>query len=173
MIESNALIPVGKITSTHGVRGLLRFHSYSGNIESLQARDSVTIRSRDGVLNTLKLESITRQTTKLLIGFQGLHDINQVESLVGSEICLLRSQLPKPEDDEYYWCDLVGMLVETVDGVELGVLKEVFEAGSSDIYVIHGAGKEYLIPAIADVIKKIDLENRLMLVNPLEGMLDL
>jgi 16S rRNA processing protein RimM len=173
MIDSETLIPVGKITGTHGIRGLLKTHSFSGNIESLQACDSVTIKSREGILSKLKLKSIAFSGGKLVIGFMGLDDIDQAQTYVGSEICLLRSQLPKPEVDEYYWCDLIGLRVATIEGVELGVIEDIFEAGSSDIYVVRGTEREYLIPAIADVISSVDLKNGRMLVSPLEGLLDL
>ena len=173
MIDSETLIPVGKITGTQGIKGLLKVHSFSGNIESLQACGSVTLKSREGILSKLELKSIAFNAGKLVIGFTGHDDINQVQSLVGSEICLLRSQLPEPDEDEYYWLDLIGLRVTTIEGADLGVIEDIFEAGSSDIYVVRGAGREYLIPAIADVISSIDLENGRMLVNPLEGLLDL
>jgi len=173
MIDSDTLIPVGKITATHGIRGLLKIHSFSGTSESLRVGGSVLIKNRTGILNTLELKSIASSGGKLLVGFNGLDDINQAQVLVGSEICLLRNQLPEPEDDEYYWCDLIGLRVATVEGVDLGVIEEIFEAGSSDIYVVRGAEREYLIPAIADVISSVDLKNGQMLVSPLEGLLDL
>ena len=173
MIDSETLIPVGKITSTHGIRGLLRMYSFSGNVESLRACDFVTVRSREGIPSRLELKSIASSGGKLVIGFVGLDDINQAQTYVGNEICLLRSQLPEPEDDEYYWCDLIGLRVTTIEGAELGVIEDIFEAGSSDIYVVRGMEREYLIPAIADVIRNVDLKNGRMLVSPLEGLLDL
>jgi 16S rRNA processing protein RimM len=173
MLDSETLIPVGKITGTHGIRGLLKIYSFSGNIESLQACDSVTIKSHEGIISKLKLKSIATSAGKLVIGFMGLDDIDQAQTYVGSELCLLRSQLPEPEDDEYYWCDLIGLRVATIEGVDLGVIEDIFEAGSSDIYVVRGMEREYLIPAIADVITSVDLKNGRMLVSPLEGLLDL
>ena len=173
MIDSETLIPVGKITGTHGIRGLLKIYSFSGNIESLQACDFVTIKSSQGSLSRLKLKSIAATAGKLIIGFEGIGDIDQAKLHVGSEICLLRSQLPEPVNDEYYWCDLIGLKVITIEGRELGVIEDIFEAGSSDIYVVRSMEQEYLIPAIADVICSVDLKNGRMLVSPLEGLLDL
>ena len=173
MTQPETLIPVGKIVATHGVKGLLKVHSFSGNVKNLQQCGSLTIRSRDGVLSKLEVQSIIPRSQTLLMGFQGLDDINQAQQLIGSEICLERGQFPEPEEDEYYWCDLIGLRVFTVSGEELGEVGDIFEAGSSDIYVVRGAGKEYLIPAIADVISSIDLTERRIVVTPLEGLLDL
>lgn len=173
MIDSETLIPVGKITATHGIKGLLKVHSFSGNAESLQGCNFVTLKSRSGDLSRLELTTIVSQGVKLLLGFKGLNDINQVQPLVGSEICLQRRQLPEPDEGEYYWCDLIGLRVETVEGAALGVIEEIFEAGSSDVYVVRDGQREYLIPAIADVISSIDLKEGLLRITPLEGLLDL
>lgn len=173
MIDSETLIPLGKITDTHGIGGLLKFHSFSGTVNSLQTGAAVTIKSREGLLSRLELNNIISRAGKFIIGFKGLDDINKVQMLVGSEICMLRNQLPAPDEDEYYWCDLIGLKVATTDGVDLGVIEEIFETGSSDIYVVRNKIREYLIPAIADVISSVDIKNGRMLVSPLEGLLDL
>jgi 16S rRNA processing protein RimM len=89
------------------------------------------------------------------------------------EICLYRSQLPKLEEDEYYWYDLIGLEVVTVDGERLGSIAEIFETGSNDIYVVRGGKREYLIPAVSAVIDSVDLEGGRMLITPPEGLLDL
>ena len=92
---------------------------------------------------------------------------------MGSELCLKRSQLPEPAEDEYYWRDLIGLIVFTDQGQELGKLVDIFETGSSDIYVVRGDEREYLIPAIADVISLVDISGNRMVITPLDGLLDL
>jgi len=164
---------VGKIIATHGVKGFLKVHSFSGNIESLRSNDTITLKSPQGAEKTVGLKSVVPHAGKLMIGLDGFDDINLVEQFVGWEICLLRSQLPEPEDNEFYWCDLIGLRVVTVDGAELGTVSDIFETGSSDIYVVRGGGREYLIPAIADVVNSVDLKEGRILVTPLEGLLDL
>ncbi len=173
MPGSDVLIPVGKILGTHGIKGMLKLHSFSGNTESLQSVRTVTIRSKNGMLQELDLSHLAGHGSKIIIGLKGLDDINLVQPLIGSEICLRRNQLPETDNDEYYWCDLIGLKVATVEGRELGTLDEIFEAGSSDIYVVRDGEREYLIPAIADVISSVDLESGRMLITPLEGLLDL
>ena len=93
--------------------------------------------------------------------------------LNGSELYVKLSQLPDPDEGEYYWRDLIGLTVVTDLGVELGSLVDIFETGSSDIYVVRGESKEYLIPAIADVITLVDLPGKKMIITPLDGLLDL
>jgi len=93
--------------------------------------------------------------------------------MTGSELCLKPSQLPVPEEGEFYWRDLIGLAVFTDQGVELGTLVDIFETGSNDIYVVRGSTKEYLIPAIADVIADVDIPGKKMIITPLDGLLDL
>lgn len=173
MPQQKTLIPVGKIIDTHGVKGLLKLHTYSGNLESLSKAGSVVLTSTSGIPQTFNLASVKPHGKGFLISLKGMDDINLVEALVGSELCLSREQLPETAEDEYYWCDLIGLSVATTDGRELGTISDIFETGSSDIYVVSGSGKEYLIPAIADVIHTVDLSNGRMLITPLEGLLDL
>lgn len=172
MTEKDTLIPVGKITGTHGIKGLLKVHSYSGNIESLKSATEITLRSAQGALSNFKLQSVAQHGTKLILGFKGYDNINLVQSFVGNEICLFRSQLPQPEADEYYWCDLLGLDVSTVDGTRIGTISDIFATGSSDIYVVSNGEQEFLIPAIADVIHTVDVKNGKVLITPLEGLLD-
>ena len=173
MRDSEELIPVGKIIGTHGIKGQLKVHSYSGNIESLSAARSVILKSADGALRELTLTSFKANSGKFIISLQDFDDIDQAKPLQGSELCLKRCHLPKLTDDEYYWSDLIGLQVITDDGSLLGTITDIFETGSSDIYVVQGEKREYLIPAIADVVKQVDLNGGRIIITPLEGLLDL
>jgi 16S rRNA processing protein RimM len=173
MLDSEELIPVGKIIGTHGIKGQLKVHSYSGNFESLSAARSVALKSADGTLHEFILKSFNANSGKFIICLQDFDDIDQVKPFVGNELCLKRCQLPKLTDDEYYWSDLIGLQVVTDDGRLLGTIAEIFETGSSDIYVVRADKREYLIPAIGDVVKQVDLVSGKIVITPLEGLLDL
>jgi 16S rRNA processing protein RimM len=173
MRDPEELIPVGKIIGPHGIKGQMKVHSYSGNFESLNAARCVHLKSADGILQEFSLTSINANTGKFIISLKGFDDINQVEHIVGNELCLKRRNLPELSDDEYYWNDLIGLRVETIDGSLLGSISDIFETGSSDIYVVTGAEREYLIPAIADVIHLVDIEHGRIIITPLDGLLDL
>ena len=173
MINPDELIPVGKISATHGIRGHLKLYSYSGNIESLQCSETVFLKGKNFKLKEFVLNTVSPHAGGFILALDGFSDIDQVQPLVGSEICLKRSQLPKPAEDEYYWRDLIGLTVVTDQGFVLGPIADIFETGSSDIYVVRGNNKEYLIPAIADVISEIDIPGNRMIITPLDGLLDL
>lgn len=173
MRDSEELIPVGRIIGTHGVKGHMKLNSYSGNAESLSKACSVVVRSVGGVDRDFDLKGFKANSGKFIIGLQGIDDIDLTPPFIGSELCLKRCHLPKLAADEYYWTDLIGLKVITDSGAQLGSLVDIFETGSSDIYVVKGDDREYLIPAIADVIKQVDLESGAVIITPLEGLLDL
>jgi 16S rRNA processing protein RimM len=110
---------------------------------------------------------------KLLVRLQQCETIEQVQPLVGQEVYALRAELPPLDEGEYYWQDLLGMRVVTDGGDPLGTIADIFSTGSNDVYTVQGEGKEYLIPAIADVVVNVDMEQRIMTISPLEGLLDL
>jgi 16S rRNA processing protein RimM len=173
MTDQDELVPVGKIIGTHGIKGLLKVFSYSGNIHSLQSARTVFLKGKDGTLCEYTVKGVSAHAGGFILCLDGFSDINQVLFMTGSELCLKLSQLPVPDEDEYYWRDLIGLTVHTDQGVELGTLVDIFETGSSDIYIVRSSSKEYLIPAIADVIAHIDIPGKKMIITPLDGLLDL
>jgi len=78
---------------------------------------------------------------------------------------------PLPED-VYYYYQIIGLKVFTVDGVYIGGVSDIIETGSNDVYVVRDEEKEYLIPAIRDVIKDIDIGNRRIIISPEAGLLE-
>jgi len=173
MTDQDELVLVGKIIGTHGIKGLLKVYSYSGNIQSLQSADTVYLKDKKGKHCGHVIRTVTTHAGGFILGLDDFADINQVLPLNGSELYVKLSQLPDPDEGEYYWRDLIGLTVVTDQGVELGSLVDIFETGSSDIYVVRGESKEYLIPAIADVITLVDLPGKKMIITPLDGLLDL
>lgn len=172
-MADNNLILLGKIAATHGVRGQLRVVPFSGLFDTFLAARSVMLKDAAGRLKEYEVASATVHGKKLLLSFKGFTDINQVLSLVGSELLVGRDQLPPPDEDEYYWYDLIGMTVVTAAGDRLGVLESIIETGSNDVYVVKSPDREYLVPALEEVVTSIDLAAKIMTVTPFEGLFDL
>jgi 16S rRNA processing protein RimM len=172
-MERDSLILIGRVAATHGIRGQLRITTYSGHFDSLLSAESVILKEPSGKVSTFTVSAAVVHGRKLLLSLAGLSDINKVLYLVGSELFLRLEQLPETEDDEYYWHDLIGLQVVTVDGEPLGVLQSIIETGSNDVYVVKSADRELLIPALADIVTTIDLAAGIMTVTPVEGLFDL
>jgi 16S rRNA processing protein RimM len=86
---------------------------------------------------------------------------------------ILRTQLKELGEDQFYISDLEGMDVYLQDGSRLGNLKEVIKTGANDVYSVVGEKKKFLIPAIKEIIKSVDIENKKIIIQPIEGLLDL
>lgn len=171
MTEDN-LILMGKVAATHGIKGQLRVVPYSGMADNLLHCESLLLRDSKGLMTKFDVAAAMVHSKKLLVSLKGFSGINQVLHFVGSEILLYKEQLATPEDDEYYWHDLIGMKVVTTDGTDLGVLDSIIETGSNDVYVAVANGREYLIPALSDTVS-IDVQAKLITVTPFEGLFDL
>ena len=77
------------------------------------------------------------------------------------------------DEDTYFIKDLIGIEVSDADtGKIYGVIKDVFQTGANDVYTIKGEDREYLVPAIADVVISTDIENKKMTIRPLEGLFE-
>jgi 16S rRNA processing protein RimM len=166
-------VVLGKIAAAHGVRGQLKVTSYSGETATLTLLKKVMLRSQAGLLEPFTVNSAARHGRKFLISFAGLDSINEVLPLVGREIVVYREQLPELPDGEYYWCDLLGLQVNTIAGESLGKLTDIIATGSNDVYVVTTEAREYLVPALEDVVVMVDLQQGVMTINPPEGLFDL
>ncbi len=173
MGQGDDLILLGKVVGTHGIRGELRVVCYSGEYDTLIGLSELHLRGAQGELQELPIASVRVHSGKALVKLCRYDDINAVNHLVGREVVVQRSQLPELEDDEYYWHDLIGLRVLMESGEELGTLAEIFATGSNDVYVVRSGKREYMIPALEDVVREINLTAGTMKVSPMEGLLDL
>jgi 16S rRNA processing protein RimM len=108
----------------------------------------------------------------VLLKLAGCDDRTAAEQLRGRLLFLPEEELVLLPEGQYYVHQLIGMRVETVAGQLLGILSDVLHTGANDVYVVQGAkGQEILVPAQRNVVERIDLAARVMVVNPLPGLL--
>ena len=173
MSSVNEAVLIGKVSATHGVKGQLRVSPYSGEVDSLLAFRSIMVKAPNGEMETFTVAASKAHGKKVIITLKAFDNINQVLHLVGREVYALHDQLPGLSEDEYYWCDLLGMQVVTDEGESLGELVDIIVTGSNDVYVVQGEGGELLIPALEDVVLDVDPAAKLMTVSLPEGLRDL
>jgi len=173
MQRGSTTVLLGKVVATHGIRGQLRAVLYSGEFSSVAGLDSVILKGTNGGMDTFAVAAISRHGKKVLITLKDFDTINQVQNLVGRELYVRREQLPELPEGEFYWCDLIGLRVETEQGETLGILADIIATGSNDVYVVKSGKREYLIPALEDVVREINLDGGVMKVSPMEGLFDL
>lgn len=108
-----------------------------------------------------------------IVKLHGVDTEEEADELVGQVIEVHHSQLFNLEDDVYFHFQLVGLEVVTSGGDTLGKISEILSVASADVYVIDGKDGEILIPATDEIIKSIDLEKGIMVIEPMAGLLDL
>jgi 16S rRNA processing protein RimM len=159
----------GKIVGVHGIRGFLKFESYLE--ESLPVPGSqICLRFNQEKERAYKVISAQFRKRPILLCLEGITDRTAAESLIGSEMWMERSNLPELEDGSYYWFEIEGLSVFDLGGNNLGKVISILPTGSNDVYVVRNGEKEILIPAIESVIKKIDPEKGIMVVDLPEGL---
>jgi 16S rRNA processing protein RimM len=166
---------VGKIVNTHGLRGEIRVISSTdfaderykvGNKLFLfmnQTKEPVEV----------KIASYRRHKNFDLLTFEGLLNINLVEKFKGGILKIPESHLtPLEEENEYYFHEIIGCDVFTESAEEIGRIQEILTPGANDVWVVKGkGGKEILIPYIKQVVKQIDVKNKKVIIDPMEGLL--
>ncbi|GGI41761.1 ribosome maturation factor RimM [Mammaliicoccus stepanovicii] len=164
-------VEVGKFVNTHGIKGEIRVLSDSDfTDERFQVGQQIIVKHKN------EEQSFTIASHRLhknfhLLTFEGIHNINDIEYLKGSK--LFQEEDNKSielEENEFYYADIIGCTVY-VNDEQLGKVTEVMETGANDVWVVQG-DKEYLIPYIEDVVKKVQIENKSIYIEPMEGLLD-
>jgi len=167
-----ALLLIGRVIGPHGVRGLLKIESYARSEDSLLTAGRIYLRQSPGEISEYEIISAIPHRGVSLIRLEGLSSRDQAEPYCGAEI-LIRKEAVSRDKDEYFWHELIGLRVYLDTGRYLGTLKEILPTAGNDIYVVREGKEEFLIPAIHDVVKTIDLENGKMIISEVEGLLDL
>ncbi|MFH1625695.1 MAG: ribosome maturation factor RimM [Pseudomonadota bacterium] len=169
---TDELLVIGKIVTTHGIQGRLRVTSYAESPGTFSSRDFLSIKDRKGHIERYQLTHVEPHKNFLLVELSGISSIDEAEKLVGASILIEKSTLTSLPEDEYYWFEIIGMKVFTDSGTFLGEVERILETGSNDVYVIRNKEKEYLIPAIAEVVVTIDVSGKTMIVHPTEGLFE-
>jgi len=167
---------MGKIVGAHGVKGVVKVFSYAESASSFESGSSVFLEI-DGREDVFTIEWAKPRTKTILMSLEGVSNRNQAEALAGSEIFIERQRLDVLEEGAWYWSDIIGLSVYTVENEYLGCVTSVIQTGSNDVYVVkneQGQGPvEILVPALEWVVRKIDVDQRVMCVDLPEGLRDL
>ncbi len=132
----------------------------------------VVVVTAGGVRSHKQIRSTKKMPKDLVISFTGIDDPDATTPYRNAIVSVERRLLPPLPEGEYFVTDLQGMTVRTTGGQVIGVIEEVLATGSNDVYIVRDGSREYLIPAIRDVIRHIDLAGRTMLIHPMQGLLD-
>lgn len=165
------LMEIGQIVNTYGIKGFLKVNPFTDNINRFEDLDSIYIQTKKD-LEIFKIEEVKYSKNMVLLKLKGIDDINIAESYRNCYIKINRDDAVKLPQDTYFIVDLLNMEVITEEGEKLGYIFDVYPTGSNDIYVVRNdEGKQVLLPAIGQVIKKVDTKSKKMIVHLLAGLI--
>ena len=119
----------------------------------------------------LTVESARQHKGFILVKFVGYDNINDVQAFRDHELMVSGKDQQPLEDGQYYYHQIIGLSVKTVDGEELGTIKEILSPGANDVWVVQRDGKkDLLLPVIDDVVKDVDLDAGEVTVELMEGL---
>lgn len=173
-MERPCLVAVGKAGGAHGVQGAVKIFVYGETFATLTRGAKLFWRagSPGSDVQKLTLISAAMHGRVWLAQFEEIRDREAARAINGKELLIEEDRLPTLAEGEYYHYQLIGLLVESVDGGVLGTLAAIMETGSHDVYVVKGEDREFLIPAIEEVVREIDLQRRRVVIDPPEGLLE-
>ena len=156
---------MGRVVAPYGVLGWLKIHPDTEIFDGLLDYKSWWI-GKDNDWRELKVESAKVHNDVLVVKLQGVDDRDAAFACKGKQIAVPRILLPKLDDDEYYWSDLIGLNVKNLQDVDFGKISDVFATGANDVIVAkNDEGQERLMPYIEGVIIEVDIIAKTMLVD--------
>jgi len=146
---------MGRIAAPFGVKGWVKVQPFSEDPGTLMDFESWRV-GRGEQQTHYSVEAVQDHGKALIAKLAGIDDRDAAYALRGQEISVAKSALPPPEENEFYWSDLIGLTVVNREGVELGKVDSLMEGGANDLLVVKGK-REHLIPFVAAFVGTVDL----------------
>lgn len=163
---------IGVITQTHGIKGEVKVFPTTDDVKRFKRLEKVTIDSGKKRFEA-EIESVKFFKQFVILKFKGFDTIEDIQLYKQAKLLVDREHAVRLRKDEYFVADLIGTKVVSDEGTELGVMTDVVETGANDVYVVKNSeGEEILFPAIKDCVKEVDLENGVITLHVMDGLLD-
>ena len=168
------LFRVGVIANTHGVKGEVKVFPTTDAPERFKKLKSVILDAKREKI-TLEIQSARFFKNLVIVKFKGIDDINDIEKYKGCDLYVTRENATQLDEGEYYIADLIDMKVVNDEGKVLGVLYDVMQTGANDVFVVNlnDSDKELLLPNIPECVLNVDLEQKVITVHVLDGLMDI
>jgi 16S rRNA processing protein RimM len=166
-------VTAGRVLDRWGLKGEVKVDAVDLPSEYLLAVGAALFELKDGRAIRHGFELTRYISKKMILKLDGVDSVEAAAEYRGALIKLQRSALPALPEGHYYHFELTGLEVVTTGGQSVGRLSEILDMPANDVYVVHSPeGAEFLIPAVADVVKDIDTARGVIVIDPLEGMLE-
>ncbi len=162
-------IKVGKIVNTHGVKGYIKCIPLTDDLERFEELEYVYT-EKDNIKRTI--DDVWYQKGLVCLKLKDIDDMDKAELFKDTYISIVEDQLRVLPENSYYLFDLEGMDVYSNNGDYIGKISEIYQTGANDVYEVKNNKNSYLIPAIKDVVKSVNVQDKKMIINVIEGLLE-
>ena len=165
-------LEIGQIVNTFGIKGQVKIVPFTDDITRFDELKEIYVEKKNE-LKLFQIEQVNYKKNMVILKLKGIETVEEAEKLRNCYLKIDRKDAKKLPKDTYFIVDLLGLDVYTDEGKLLGKVDDIYNAGSSDIYVVKDElGKQILLPAIKDVLKEVDLENKKIIVHIIKGLVD-
>lgn len=161
-------VAVASVLGAWGLRGHLRVELLTDFPERLAERKELYLGES---FRPVHVEALTIQGRTAVLKLREVDDGERAARLRGQVLYIAERDLAPLPEGTYYWHQIIGLEVRTTAGQSIGHVVDILRTGSNDVYVVQDGEREVLVPAIASVVRAIDLEARVVMIEPLPGML--
>ena len=163
-------LTIGEIVNVHGVHGAVKVIPLTDDPARFKKLKTARVVHR-GNTKEYNVQNVQIQSKFVIVKFAGIENRDEATLLRGAEIQVSRKDAVKLPEGSYFICDLIGCRVVEQDGNLLGVVDDVFSTGSNDVYSVKDPeGRNIMLPAIAQVVKDVDVEKGEIIVELLPGL---
>lgn len=164
-------IEIGQIVNTNGLKGIVKVNPFTDDISKFEDLKYIYIQLKSE-LKKVKIEQVRYNKNQVLLKLEGIDSIEEAEKYRNFYLKTEKKSQEELGEDTYYIVDLIGIDVYSSNDEHLGKIEDVFPTGSNDVYVVKdNLGKQILVPAIAEVVKKVDLKNKKMVIKVIPGLI--
>lgn len=160
---------MGVVTGARGLRGELRIKAFCADPDGLFDYGPLTDEKGQ---KTFKGRITGEAKGQLLARLEGISDRTAADAIKGQKLYVTREALPEPDEDEFYYSDLVGLKVELTDGEDFGVIHWVLEAGAGASLEVETETGTVMVPFTKAAVPVVDIQNGRVVVDPPDGLLD-
>jgi 16S rRNA processing protein RimM len=164
-------IAIGRFGRPHGVRGQIRFWPFNPETKMVKTGNVAMVGPHGTRTQAMQLTTVRRDAKSFVVAFDGISDRDEINAINGHQWFVGREDFPAAGHDEVYFADLMGAPVTTSEGVVLGTLVDIRDAGPAELLVIRRNGKELLVPNVELFVERLRSDG--IVIRPIDGLLEI
>ena len=166
----NQYLELGVVNNTHGIKGEVKFTLWCDSIDYIKQLNKVYL--DDEGLNSLTLSTARQQKNMAILKFDEISNIEQAQTIKNKILYCNRDDV-KLEEGVHYLADVIGCdVIDNQTNENYGTIVDIQNHGSCDIYDVVNSSQHYLIPVIDDIVKDVNVEDRIVKITPMKGLFD-